>query len=342
MIFVSFSKKDSEHLGLLEGEEVFDLTEALQGTSKDSQLKQRLTSRNSSLSMTELLHIYTGDVSASFEPIQQIQRDLPGNARYPLNQLKLLAPVPRPSSLRDGYAFRQHVETMRKNRGAEMIPEFDQFPAFYYANHLHCFGPGEIRVQKNHLEKLDYELELAVVIGKAGKNIPANKADEHILGLMIWNDFSARAMQMQEMKLSLGPAKGKDFANAFGPYLVTKDEISDHIEQTSQGNRYHLEMKASVNGEQLSAGSAGTMDWTFAQIIERASYGTTLYPGEIIGSGTVGSGCLAELNSSKITDNLWLQVGDRVSLEIEKLGTLENTIVLADEREYLVGEEEHA
>lgn len=245
-------------------------------------------------------------------------------------QLKLLSPIPRPVSMRDGYAFRQHVEAARRNRGVPMIPEFDHFPVFYFTNHLAVTGPGDVPVQKLARDKLDFELEVAVVIGKECRNIPAAEADSVIFGYMVMNDWSARSLQMEEMKLNLGPAKGKDFATSLGPYLVTRNELEKHVIRGPQGERHSLKMKAFVNGKQLSEGNLKDMNWTFAQIIERASYGVTLYPGEVIGSGTVGTGCLLELNGSKITDNLWLQPGDQVVMEVEQLGRLENRIVAAD------------
>jgi fumarylacetoacetate (FAA) hydrolase len=251
------------------------------------------------------------------------------NARIDFASVKILAPVPRPTSMRDGYAFRQHVEAARRNRGVEMIPEFDLFPVFYFTNHQAVIGSGPIEVMPEHLNRLDYELEAAIVIGKTGRNIKASEADEYIAGYMVMNDWSARALQMEEMKLSLGPAKGKDFATAIGPYLVTRDELSAKLIPSENGERYDLIMTASLNGKELSRGNLKDMTWTFAQIIERASYGVTLYPGDVIGSGTVGTGCLLELNGSKITDNLWVKLGDTVICSIEGLGELTNTVVAA-------------
>jgi fumarylacetoacetate (FAA) hydrolase len=239
----------------------------------------------------------------------------------------LISPVPHPVSMRDGYAFRQHVEAARRNRGVPMIPEFDHFPIFYFTNHLSVTGPGEIHVMPQAMDKLDFELEVAVVIGKTGRNLSPSNADEHIFGYMIWNDWSARALQMEEMKLNLGPAKGKDFANSLGPYLVTRDELAPKLVKGTTGERHNLSMNAWVNGKQVSEGNVKDMTWTFAQILERASYGVTLYPGEVIGSGTVGTGCFLELNGSKITDNQWLKAGDEVVLEVEGLGRLVNRIV---------------
>lgn len=250
---------------------------------------------------------------------------------FPEREAKLLSPVPRPPSMRDGYAFRQHVEAARRNRGVPMIPEFDSFPVFYFTNHLAVSGPGDVGVQKLAQEKLDFELEVAIVMGKGGRNIPAAQADEHIFGYLIMNDWSARALQMEEMKLNLGPAKGKDFSTSLGPWLVTRDELERYAKKSPVGERHALKMRAYVNGKQLSEGSLADMSWTFAQIVERASYGVTLQPGEVIGSGTVGTGCLLELNGSKITDNLWLKPGDEVVMEVDALGKLVNRVVEAPE-----------
>lgn len=256
-----------------------------------------------------------------------------------LKDIELLAPVPFPTSCRDAYAFRQHVAAARRNRGVEMIPEFDQFPIFYLTNHNAIFGPGDIDVMPDHLQKLDFELELAVVIGKPGRNIPAEKADEYVAGYMIMNDLSARQLQMEEMKLNLGPAKGKDFCTVIGPWLVTPDELEQYKVPPVKGhvgNNYNLEMKCWVNGEQVSEGNASTMDWSFAEIIERASYGVDLLPGDVIGSGTVGTGCFLELNGTAKLNNpdavpQWLEDGDVVDMEITGLGKLQNTIVLCEE-----------
>jgi fumarylacetoacetate (FAA) hydrolase len=245
------------------------------------------------------------------------------------DSVELLSPMPNPVSVRDAYAFRQHVETARRNRGLEMIPEFDEIPIFYFTNHNAVFGEGDIQVLPKHLEKLDFELECAAVIGKAGRNISVSEADEYILGFMIMNDFSARGIQMQEMKLNLGPAKGKDFGTSFGPWLVTKDELEPFKISSTEGDRYDLKMKAFVNDIQVSEDSLANMTWTFAQIIERVSYGVDIFPGDIIGSGTCGTGCFLELNGSGITNNQWLQPGDSVTLEIDGLGSLKNQIVMS-------------
>ncbi len=254
----------------------------------------------------------------------------PAAALLDAGAVRLLAPVPRPVSMRDGYAFRQHVATARRNRGLEMIPEFDLFPVTYLTNHLAVTGPGEVQVQDHHLVRLDFELEVAVVTGRPLRNATLAEADAAIFGYMVMNDWSARMLQMEEMKLSLGPCKGKDFATSLGPWLVTKDELA--LEATSRGEVLRAAMTCHVNGQLLSSGNADSMNWTFAQILQRTSYGIQMHPGEVIGSGTVGTGCLLELNGSKITDNLWLKAGDEVVMAIEGLGTLANTVVHLPER----------
>ena len=217
-----------------------------------------------------------------------------------IEDVTILPAIPRPTSFRDAYAFREHVQTCRENRGAKMIPEFDKFPVFYFSNHNTMFADGEeIELMPDHFDKLDYELEFAIVIGKGGKNILAKNAHKHIAGFCILNDLSARKLQLEEMKLNLGPAKGKDFANVLGPYLITKEELEEKSTNTTNGKKYDLQMKCLVNGELISSGNTKDMHWTFEEIIERASYGVELFPGDVIGSGTVGTGCLLEINGTR-------------------------------------------
>ncbi len=261
----------------------------------------------------------------------------------PLDNAEILAPVPFPTSCRDGYAFRQHVAAARRNRKVDMIAEFDQYPIFYFTNHHSIKGPGNVTCMPDHFEKLDFELEAAIVICKHGRNIKAEEADEYIGGIMIMNDLSARRLQMEEMLLNLGPAKGKDFATTIGPWLVTLDELQPFEVAAKEGHvgkNWNLKMTCKVNGVQVSEGSLGDMDWTFAELIERASYGADLYPGDIIGSGTVGTGCFLELNGTgKLADpsyqEQWLKQGDVVEMEIEGLGTLSNTI-MAEETDWSI------
>ena len=256
----------------------------------------------------------------------------------PFHDATVLAPVPHPTSCRDGYAFRQHVAAARRNRKVDMIPEFDQFPIFYFTNHNSIQGPGEIICMPDHFEKLDFELEASVVICRSGRNIKAGSADDYIGGLMIMNDMSARRLQMEEMLLNLGPAKGKDFSTCIGPMLVTTDELQTYeipCKEGHAGKNWNLNMTCKVNGVEVSRGNLGDMDWTFAEIIERCSYGVNLFAGDVIGSGTVGTGCFLELNGTgKLNDpdykEQWLQPGDVVEMEIDALGLLANNIVKED------------
>jgi fumarylacetoacetate (FAA) hydrolase len=265
------------------------------------------------------------------------------NKGIPLQETNLLAPIPFPTSCRDGYAFRQHVAAARRNRKVEMIPEFDQYPIFYFTNHHSIQGPGDINCMPDHFEKLDFELEASIVICKHGRNIKAEEADQYIGGLMIMNDMSARRLQMEEMLLNLGPAKGKDFSTVIGPWLVTLDELESFeipAKENHIGKSWNLRMQCRVNGIQVSDGNLGDMDWTFAEIIERASYGVNLYPGDVIGSGTVGTGCFLELNGTgKLNDpnyaEQWLQPNDVVEMEIDGLGVLSNTII-AEETDWSI------
>jgi len=244
-----------------------------------------------------------------------------------IDNVELIAPLPNPVSFRDAYAFRQHVEAGRKNRGLEMIPEYDNFPVFYFSNHNSICGPGLVKVQKNHLEQLDFEFEIAAVISKKGKNIKKEDACKYIAGFTIMNDWSARFIQLKEMKLNLGPAKGKDFATSIGPYLVTVDELKNNQILNQDGIRYNLEMKGYINDNLVSTDNFKNMTWTFSQIIEQISNGVNIYPGDLIGSGTCATGCLLENNLSK-NDKTWLTEGDVVKLEVECLGSLINKISL--------------
>ena len=287
-------------------------------------------------SMSMFLHYWD-----DFFPIAQqtnaaiVEGKLSSNATVEFANANVLAPIPFPTSCRDGYAFRQHVAAARRNRGVPMIPEFDQYPIFYFTNHNSIQGSGKISCMPDHFDKLDFELEAAIVIKKHGRNIKAANADDYIGGLMIMNDMSARTLQMEEMLLNLGPAKGKDFSTVIGPMLVTLDELQPFevaCKDNHTGKSWNLKMTCKVNGIQVSEGNLSDMDWTFAEIIERASYGVNLHAGDVIGSGTCGTGCFLELNGTgKLNDPnfqpQWLQEGDIVEMEIDGLGKLINNIV---------------
>lgn len=246
---------------------------------------------------------------------------LPGQEGvYPLKELRLKAPLPNPRSFRDFYAFEQHVKTARAKRGLSVVPEWYKMPVFYFSNHLAISGTGDKISRPANCCWLDYELEIACIIGKEGRDIPADQADEYVFGYCILNDWSARDLQREEMKVGLGPAKGKDFSTSIGPWIVTKDEL----EPFKEHGGFDLTMKARVNGILLSEGNLKDIYYTFGEMISRASQGVTLYPGEIIGSGTVGTGCILELGPEV---HRWLEPGDLVELEIDGLGVLKNTII---------------
>ena len=285
-------------------------------------------------SMEDFLLSWDNNFETAKRAINNISQKGITNGAIPITDLEIVAPVPRPGSCRDGYAFRQHVEAARRNRGLPMIAAFDEYPVFYFTNHRSIQGPGKVICLADHFHKLDFELEVAIVICKEGINITSEDADDYIGGLMIMNDMSARTLQMEEMLLNLGPAKGKDFATCTGPWLVTKDELAPYevaAKKGHTGKNWNLEMACFVNDKQVSSGNLRYMDWTFAEIIERASYGARLYPGDIIGSGTVGSGCFLELNGTgKLKDSnyqeQWLRHGDRIDMQVQQLGTLSNTV----------------
>jgi fumarylacetoacetate (FAA) hydrolase len=223
--------------------------------------------------------------------------------------------------LRDFYAFETHVKNAYAIRGREVPPEWYQFPVFYFTNPNSVYSPGGFVPYPYYTEALDFELEVACILGKAGIDIPAEDAEDYIFGYTIFNDWSARDVQKQEMRVGLGPAKGKDFASTLGPWIVTPDELADRA--TGRPGVYDLEMTARINGAKRSHGNWKDIHYSFGEIIARASEGTYLLPGDVIGSGTVGSGCLLELTAG---EGPWLQPGDLVELEIERLGVLSNRV----------------
>ena len=225
--------------------------------------------------------------------------------------IRLCAPLPDPVSFRDFYAFEQHVQAGFAKRGEPMPAEWYEFPVYYKGNHLAILGPEDTVRWPSFTKRFDYELEIAVVIGRRGTDILEEDAATHIAGYTVLNDFSARDIQRKEMRVRLGPAKGKDWATAIGPVLVTPDEIPDPRA---------LAMRARINGETWSEGSTSSMHWSFEQMIAFLSRDDTVYPGELLGSGTVGDGCGLELDR-------WVQPGDVMELEIERIGVLRNRVV---------------
>jgi fumarylacetoacetate (FAA) hydrolase len=236
---------------------------------------------------------------------------------WPLDEVTLKAPLQNPPTLRDAYAFETHVKTANKNRGREVPEEWYEFPVFYFTNPHTIKGPNEAIAMPSYTQALDYELEVAAIIGQPGKDIKAENAINHIFGFTILNDWSARDVQRKEMKVGLGPAKGKDFASTLGPWIVTPNEFNKR--STGRTGVYDASMVARVNGQERSRGNWKDMHYTFGEIIARASQGVELLAGDVIGSGTVGTGCLLEITKG---EGPWLAKGDAVELEIEGIGKL--------------------
>src|SRR2546425_6158158 len=234
---------------------------------------------------------------------------------------RIKAPIPSPPTLRDFYAFEDHVKAARARRGLPMPQEWYEFSAFYYSNPHVIYSPEDNLPYPSYTKTLDYELEVACVIGRGGIDIPETEAEAHIAGYTIMNDWSARDVQVGEMKIGLGPAKAKDFATSLGPWLVTPDELQDR--KTGPG-KFNLKMTAKVNNKQLSTGNMDKMHWNFPQMIARASQSVHVQPGEVFGSGTVGTGSLLEIGQDV---HPWLRAGDTVELEIERLGVLRNKVI---------------
>jgi len=230
---------------------------------------------------------------------------------YERSQVRLTAPLTNPPSLRDFIAFEDHIAATSKKRGQPIPPEWYKAPVYYKGNHRTIIGPDQALSWPLNTTKLDYELELACVIGRKGSDVSERDALDYIAGYTIMNDFSARDIQFQEMACRLGPAKGKDFATAIGPCIVTPDEIPDLDS---------LRMIARVNGEVWSSGRFGGIHWSFGQMIEHVSRGEMIYPGDLFGSGTVGGGCGLELDR-------YLKPGDVVELEIQPIGILRTQVI---------------
>lgn len=235
-------------------------------------------------------------------------------------------------SFRDFYAFEQHVKTARSRRGLSMVPQWYEMPVFYFSNARAFITDEEPLICPRHGNWLDFELEIGAVIGKGGRDLKAEDAEEHILGFTILNDWSMRDVQREEVKVGLGPAKGKDFATSIGPAVTP---LADVLKRRA-GKSFDLEMIARVNGVELSRGNLKDIYYSFGEMIAYASRDTELFVGDVIGSGTVGTGCILELGAEHVAELLgrdsgWLEPGDVVELEVEEIGTLVNRIILAED-----------
>lgn len=242
----------------------------------------------------------------------------------PLADVRLLSPIAAPPSVRDFYAFEQHVKTARGRRGLDVHPDWYEIPVFYFSNPAAVIGPGDPVPVPPRSERLDFELEVAVVIGRSGSVTTASDADPLVAGFCVMNDWSARDVQVREMAQSMGPVKGKDFATSLGPVLVTADEFAP-------GGLREVPaavMTARVNGREYSRSNLDTLWWSFAEMLAYAAESTELRAGDVIGSGTCGTGCILELSLTSGEEVFpWLRPGDEVELEVEGLGALANPVV---------------
>jgi fumarylacetoacetate (FAA) hydrolase len=228
---------------------------------------------------------------------------------HPLKDLHLLAPVPTPPSFRDFFAYEEHVAAGWRLRGADIPEAWYEQPVFYFSNPASIRGPGDEVPRPTGCNMLDFELEIGAIIGQ----------DNEIAGFTLLNDWSARDLQIKEMTVGLGPAKGKDFATSLGPMLVTPDELP------YEDGRLNLEATVNLNGNELTRSDASKQHYTWPEIVEHAARDTELRPGDVIGSGTLGSGCLLELGP--LEGDRWLEPGDLVALDAPGLGTLANPVV---------------
>jgi fumarylacetoacetate (FAA) hydrolase len=247
--------------------------------------------------------------------------DAEGDEPMDASVLEFGPPILAPPSLRDFYAFEQHVGTMWKRRDMEIPEAWYRLPIFYFSNVSEIRGPGEAVYAPRGSQELDYELEVAALVDTPVRDVDAQRGEQAIGGYMVLNDWSARDLQREETTVRLGPAKGKDFASSIGPWLVTPDELADVRRETG----YDLAMTASVNGDEVSRGVWSSAHFGFGQMIERASADVRLRPGDLIGSGTVGTGCLLEIRDEKL--KRYLEPGDVVTLAIERLGELTAPVV---------------
>lgn len=269
--------------------------------------------------MVEVLQRYGTDLGAAAADARANPFE-----RVAVTDAQLLAPVPRPPSIRDFMAFEEHVVNAMKAIGSTVNPVWYTQPVFYFGNPASVLGPADDVPVSPGSVAFDYELEVAAIIGTPGSDLDPGKAEEHIAGFTIFADWSARDLQRTEMAVGLGPTKGKDGATTLGPYLVTPDELAD----AALGKGFDLAMSAQVNGRDYSAGRWSSLFWSFGQMLAYASRGTTLHPGDVIGSGTVGSGCILELQAGHGPRVYpWLTAGDQVQLTVDRLGELNVTIL---------------
>ncbi|MDF3313172.1 fumarylacetoacetate hydrolase family protein [Rhodococcus sp. T2V] len=238
--------------------------------------------------------------------------------------VRVLPPIPNPGAFRDHYAFEQHARAGRRSRGLDLDPIWFEIPIFYYSSPHSMLGPTEDLPMPPGCVRLDYEVEVAAVVGRDCRDVKAADATPYIAGYMVMNDWSARDIQRYEMALNMGPHKGKDFGTTIGPYLVTPDELAD----AASGKAFDLEMTASVNGVKYTSGNLADIHYSFEEFIEYESRAANLKAGDLIGSGTCATGCILELSTNHGEEQYpWLKVGDIVEIEVGRLGSQRTKIV---------------
>jgi 2-keto-4-pentenoate hydratase/2-oxohepta-3-ene-1,7-dioic acid hydratase in catechol pathway len=327
MKLVTFSVKTMvgsvERIGVLQGQQIIDLHGVYASYLREVRGTYRWREMAQAILPADMLKFIEGGemvmeaAQSALDYLERIGRSAEGEGGerhvYQLSEIRLMAPIPRPVSIRDCSAFPQHSMNMQAaNQPAAELPQvWYEIPAHYRTSSTDVVGPDAPILWPSYTEKLDYELEVALCIGKYGVNIPVEKAEEHIFGYTIFNDISARDFQRKEMNLKLGPTKAKSFQNSniMGPCLVTQDEIDVN----------NLRMTARINGEVWSDGNTRDMHFKFPELIAYLSKDDPICPGEFIGSGTIGFGSGMELDK-------WIKPGDVVELEVEGIGILRNRV----------------
>lgn len=297
MKFATVKYQGQRRVGLVRGEEFVPLSHISGEVPED---------------MLRVIEGYAG-----YEPVLRAGlADAP--ALCSMSQVEYLPPLPNPRSFRDFMGFAEHFENCKRQRGLTVPPKYYDIPVFYFSNHQALRGSGEVVPAQPSARNRDFEFEIGFVIGTGGKNIPAEKAMEHIFGFTVLNDWSARDLQMEEQSVGLGPAKGKDYATSLGPVLVTRDELMTHL-CPDDPQRFDLKTRLTLNGKLVRENNTKSILHTFGAMIQRASTDVEIFPGELFGSGTLGGGTLMEYSRGEYP---FLKPGDRIEMEVEGIGTL--------------------
>jgi fumarylacetoacetate (FAA) hydrolase len=302
---------NSPRAGVLQGDRVLDVNGLTEGKVSDTMARILEHCETTFPVIDESAQVFARDY--------ELMAELPMHIAVPIWEVTLHTPLPSPCSFRDFYAFEQHVAAGFARRDRPVPPAWYETPIFYFGNHGSFVGPDREVPKPVETRELDFEMEIAAIVGIAGRDIAPEHGLTHIAGFALLNDWSARDIQRQEMSVGLGPAKGKDFATSLGPWLVTTDELRDVL----IGGRLAIEVVVRVNGEELGRSNGTRMHWTFGDLIATASRGVDLRPGDVIATGTLPNGCLLELGTD---EQPWLEPGDEVEIESSRLGRLRNRI----------------